>query len=210
MSDKPHFSKNADANQTKDSSSQLNQKIPDKWKVLSTREIFDAGFIRVRSDRCLVPGRGEMPNYFVIEFTDWVQITAVTSDGQMVLVDQYRHAQGRRFLEVPGGATHPRKDVDPQEAAIRELIEETGYEPGRVVKAATHAPNPALQSNLLHIYVAFDCVKKHELQLDPFEDLFAVTKPIKEVYQMMEKGEINHALTVATLAVCRPHLSKWL
>jgi 8-oxo-dGTP pyrophosphatase MutT (NUDIX family) len=147
-----------------------------------------------------------MPDYFVVEFTDWVHIVATTRSGDMILVDQYRHAQQARFLEVPGGASHPSESADFAAVAVRELREETGFVPERVTKIGVQFPNPALQSNKLHIFLAEGCEKKHAVQLDPFEDLTAVLMPINKVYDLVESGGISHSLTVAALALCRPRL----
>lgn len=176
------------------------------WKVLSSRELFKAGFFRFRSDQCELPDGRVMPNYYVLEFPDWVNIVPVTDDNKIVLVEQYRQASGEVCLEIPGGSTDPKFKEDPKVAALRELAEETGYVPEDVRLVGVHAPNPAMQNNRMHTFVGFGCRLVTQPQLDPFEDINVVTKSIPEVVDMIFTGKINHSIVVASLLYALPTL----
>lgn len=176
------------------------------WKVLSTEEIFNSGFIRFRSDRCELPDGRVMPKYFVMEFPEWVNIVPVTEDNKIVLVKQYRQALGETCIEIPGGSTDPRKTEDPKKAALRELVEETGYVPDDVRLIGVHAPNPALQNNRMHTFIGFGCRLLEKPQLDPYEDIEVLTKSIPEVIEMIFGGEINHSIVIASLLYALPTL----
>lgn len=170
------------------------------WKILKSFSAFKAGFFNLRVDECELPDRRVMPRYYVLEFPDWVNVVPVTEDGQMILVEQYRHAAGETFLEIPGGSTHPGGE-DSQAAGARELLEETGYAAREWVYCGFHYPNPALQNNKMHTYLARGCVKVQEPQLDPFEDLQVKTLPVAEVMSRLHKGEIRHSLIAASLTL---------
>lgn len=184
------------------------------WKVLKSTEIFKTTFFRFRRDQCELPDGRVMPNYYVMEFPDWVNVVPVTDDGKIVLVEQYRHADGKVHLEIPGGSTNPpgqngqgdNESEDPKRAAIRELAEETGYVPEDVRLIGVHAPNPAMQNNRMHTYIAFGCKKLQEPDLDPFEDLRTVTLPVNEVIEKVMSGEINHSIVIASLFYALPIL----
>lgn len=176
------------------------------WKVLSSAEIFKTPYIRLRADKCELPDGRVMPNYYVLEFPDWVNIVPVTEDNKIVLVEQYRQAIGETTLEIPGGSTDPGVDEDPKKAALRELLEETGYVSDDVRLLGVHSPNPALQNNKLHTFVAFGCWFQQEPQLDPYEDIRVVTLPIPDVIDKIFTGEINHTLIVASLLYSLPVL----
>jgi len=166
--------------------------------------------MRVHTDKCELPDGRIMPHYYVMEFPDWVNIIALTEEGIALLVEQYRHAAGDDFLEIPGGSTEPRGEEGPQVAAARELLEETGYFSEEWFKVGFHHPNPATQANRLHTYIAFNCKKIQEPKLDSYENLTLKMMPVKELYNRVDRGELSHSLILASLSLARPHLKKWL
>ena len=180
-----------------------------KWKTKTQKELMSLGYFRLREDMCELPDGRIMPRYFVLEFPDWVNVVPVTQDGQMVLIEQYRHASGEIHLELPGGAVTPAQagsvslqahaSEDPKRAALRELTEETGYVPEDVRLIHRHYPNPALQNNCQWVYVATGCRLLESPRLDPFEDIRVITMPIPKVYELLKNGAINHSLMVASL-----------
>lgn len=176
------------------------------WKVRSSKEIFKSKIFRFRTDECELPDGRVMPNYYVMEFPDWVNIVPVTEDGKIVLVEQYRQAAGITCLEIPGGSTDPRTGEDPKRAALRELVEETGYVPDEIRLAGAHHPNPAMQNNRMHTYIGFGCRLLEKPSLDPFEDITVVTKTIPEVVDAIFSGEITHSIVIASLLYALPTL----
>lgn len=138
-----------------------------------------------------------MPGYYILRFPDWVNVVPVTSDGQVVLIRQYRHATGEVHWEVPGGAIH--RDEDPCVAAMRELREETGYASSRVEKVVENYPNPALQDNRIHTYVALDCRLEGPQDLDPYEDIEVVVVSLGELRRRLTEGEFSHNIMVSSL-----------
>lgn len=176
------------------------------WRALSSKELFKTTFFRFRSDQCELPDGRVMPNYYVMEFPDWVNIVPITEDNKIVLVEQYRHATGETTLEFPGGSTDPHLKEDPAKGAMRELLEETGYVPDEVRLIGIQSPNPAMQNNKMHTFIGLSCKKLHEPKLDPFEDIRVVTMPIPEVIDKVLKGEINHSVVVASLLYALPML----
>ncbi|MES2963091.1 MAG: NUDIX hydrolase [Bdellovibrionota bacterium] len=179
---------------------------PKAWKTLTSKELFKTSFFRFRMDSCELPDGRVMPNYYVMEFPDWANIVPVTDDGKIVLVEQYRQARGETCLEIPGGSTDPHTKEDPKKAAMRELLEETGYVPDDIRLIGVHSPNPAMQNNRMHTYIAFGCKKVAEPDLDPFEDIRVVTATVPEVIEMIFNGKIDHTIVVASLLYALPTL----
>ena len=176
------------------------------WSVLETLEIAAKGFFRLRSDKFELPDKRVMTHYYVMEFTDWVNVLPLTRDGKIVLVEQYRHAVGEMSLEIPGGSLHPGANEDPKAAALRELREETGYTPGEIRLVGKCFPNPALQNNKIWTYVALDCEKTHSQELDPFEDIEVVTVEFPEVFDLIRKGRIKNSLVIQAIHLAMPLL----
>lgn len=170
------------------------------WKVLKSIELLKARFFRLRSDQCQLPDGRVMPSYYVMEFPEWVNVVPVTDDGQMILVEQYRHAGEETFLEIPGGSTHDHGE-EPRAAGERELLEETGYQAREWIHCGHHFPNPALQNNRMHTFLALGCRIVQEPHLDPFEDLTVEVRSIKEVIQLLHQGAIKHSLIAASLTL---------
>lgn len=176
------------------------------WKVLSTKEVIKTSIFRFRIDKCELPDGRVMPNYYVLEFPDWVNIVPVTEDNRIVLVEQYRQAAGETHLEIPGGSIDPGTGEDPKRAALRELVEETGYVPDDLRLAGIHHPNPAMQNNRMHTFVGFGCRLLESPDPDPFEDIRVVTKSIPEVVDMIFTGKLTHSIVIASLLYALPVL----
>jgi ADP-ribose pyrophosphatase len=168
-----------------------------KWKTLSSEQIFKSGLVTLDKEKCEMPDGRIMPGYYIFRFPDWVNIVPVTSDQKILLIKQYRHATREIHWEVPGGAAH--RGEDPKLAALRELEEETGYTSQKLIKVGENYPNPALQDNLVHTYLALDCEKKGAQKLDPYEEIELVPTPLDEVKKSLWQGNFNHNIVVASL-----------
>ncbi len=177
-----------------------------KWKTLSSEDVFNAGFFKLRVDSCELPDGRVMPKYYVADFPAWIHVIAVTRDKQLVMVRQFRYGAGEESLEVPGGSFDPRLKETPKDAGARELKEETGYASQKWRQIAEFYPNPAFQSNKMYTFLATDCELVAEPELDPFEDLTTELMPIGEALKGIESGVFNHGLVMSSLAIARPYL----
>ena len=84
------------------------------WKVLKSENILRIGpWLSVRQECVELPSGKQIPTWFVFEFPDWINVIALTKDGKMVMVDQYRHALGETHYELVAGVIDPAsKDFD--------------------------------------------------------------------------------------------------
>ena len=92
------------------------------WKHLSSEHVGNFRIFNLRSDRKLSPRTGLAHDFYVIEAVNWVNVIAITTGGQLVMIDQFRHGSNTTEVEVPGGMID-KEDVDPVMAAVRELRE---------------------------------------------------------------------------------------
>ena len=176
------------------------------WQQLGEEILVRYKVFQVRKSRRRSPRTGADIGFFLIDTVDWVNVIAVTTDEQLVLVRQFRHGSERFSLEIPGGIIDPH-ETDPAAAAARELREETGYEADRIEQIGVMNPNPALFTNRCSVFLATGCQRVAELAMDPGEDIEVVTVPVAELDGMIRRGEIDHALVLAAIAFWRAHRS---
>ena len=131
---------------------------------------------------------------FVLEQPNWVNVIPLTSDEQVILVEQWRHGTRSVHWETPGGLMG--EGETPEECARRELAEETGYEAGTLVRLGTVHPNPSIQNNLQHYVLAQDCHKVGEPKLDHAEDITVRLVPLADIPRMIETSQITHGIVI--------------
>lgn len=158
----------------------------------------DYRIFRVRRDRLRSPRTGELLERVVLEAPGWVNVVARTDEGRILFVRQYRFGREALTTEIPGGMVDPGED--PLEAARRELREETGYEAERWLSLGRLEPNPAMQDNLCHLFLALGARPVGDLRLDPGEDIRVLSLTPEEVRRGVREGEIRHCIVVAALS----------
>lgn len=168
------------------------------WTKIHSSPLADFRIFTVRSDVKISPRTGQQHDFFVIDCVHWVNVIAVTTDNQLVMVEQYRHGSNTVELEIPGGMIDAR-DGSPQAAGIRELREETGYEGDDPFILGEVYPNPAIMSNTCYTLLVQRCTLKHATVFDHCEDLVTRLVPIEELAGLVASGKIRHSLVVAAL-----------
>lgn len=133
----------------------------------------------------------------VIDAPDWVNVVPITTQGEVVLVRQFRFGTWSNHLEIPGGMVDPGED--PVRAATRELEEETGYRPAQTIALGWSHPNPAIQANRLHSFLCTGCENVGAMKLDSAEDVRVEVVPRAELKALVRAGQITHSLVLTTL-----------
>jgi 8-oxo-dGTP pyrophosphatase MutT (NUDIX family) len=133
--------------------------------------------------------------FYVIEAPDWINVIPLTDDGRVLLIRQYRFGIEDFTLEIPGGMCDPGES--PLQAAERELAEETGYKAQSMVEIGWVHPNPAIQSNRCHTFLAEGVVPAAEPDPDPDEELELISEPLARIPELISGGRITHALVLA-------------
>jgi 8-oxo-dGTP pyrophosphatase MutT (NUDIX family) len=166
------------------------------WRHLSSRRLATTCVFGLDGHLRRSEETGREAEFYVLDAPDWVNVVAVTDDDRIVLVEQYRQGVERVTLEIPGGMVDP-GDTSPEEAARRELLEETGFASDRWTHIGTVDPNPAIQSNRCFTYLAEDARRVAEPTPDGNEELRVVLEPAASIRDLVRAGRVEHALVVA-------------
>ncbi|MBI5768122.1 MAG: NUDIX hydrolase [Verrucomicrobia bacterium] len=176
---------------------------PSRWEILGQKiqaktVVFDLQSVRYRH-----PVRGTEKDFVVIRAPDWVNVLALTRDGQLVLVQQFRFGIDALSLEIPGGVMEAGED--PVEAGLRELREETGFTGKNARLLGSVHPNPAIQANRCHLVLVEGAERTAALEWDDTEEIEVATRPVDEVLAAARDGRITHGLVLNALFLLEPH-----
>lgn len=175
----------------------MSDERPRAWRVLREEHLQHCRIFDVHVATMESPHTGSSHPFYRIESPAWVNVVALTPQDELVMVRQFRHGPRVVTLEIPGGLVDPGET--PEEAAARELIEETGYRAGRLASLGSLNPNPALFGNRCHMQVALDCVPAGAIQNSATEETLVELVPLAVLPDLLRDGAIDHALVVAAL-----------
>lgn len=155
------------------------------WKKISEEPV-PLGYRKVLRRVFELPD-GKQQEFNIINAPRCVCMFALTADNQVVLAEQFRPGPEKVLLEMPGGGVH--EGEDPQEAAIRELIEETGYT-GDIQFIGTSIDD-AYNNMIRYNYVFTNCQKTHEQALDESEFIEPVLMSLADFRAHLRSGEFT-------------------
>jgi 8-oxo-dGTP pyrophosphatase MutT (NUDIX family) len=167
------------------------------WTKLGRSELLVTRIFTLFAERWVSPRTGNEHVFSVIDSPDWVNVVAFDTQGQLILIRQFRFGTGAFTLEVPGGMVDPGED--PRKTAERELREETGYRAGSIADLGFIYPNPAIQNNKAHMFLAEGCVLEGAAELDAGEDIEIALYSLEQALRALQTGEISHALVAVAL-----------
>jgi len=177
------------------------------WEVLDEQPLVKTRWLDARVERCRTPSGAVVDDYTVLHYPDWTIAVPLTADGRLVMTRQWREGAQALSLECPGGGVDAGET--PEQAAARELREETGYAGQPAERLLKVRPNPATQRNWFYATVFTGCERVAEPDDHATEVLDVVLMTGPDVLQAIRSGELVHGLQVAvlmTLFAVRPEL----
>lgn len=168
-----------------------------KWKLLESKYIIQRPWATLRVDKLELPNGNIKDEYYVLEYPTWVNMVAITADEKILFVKQYRHGAGQIMVELPAGVVEDNEE--PEVAARRELLEETGYAFDSIEYICELFANPATSGNLTYTYLLRGGKKVQEQELDSSEDIEVVEMTIAEAKQFLFDNKIGQALHSSAL-----------
>src|SRR5512145_3109682 len=170
------------------------------WTLLHSTRKFSDRLIAVDHDRYRLEETGRTNDFTVIRTSDWINVIPVTAEGNRVFIRQFRHGIREVTLEIPGGAIEA-ADGDPAAAAKRELREETGFESAAWEPLGFVTPNPALQNNRCHTYLAKGAFRAGPPRLDAYERIEVEILSRAEALRALRDGAVHHGLVLAAFGL---------
>jgi len=138
---------------------------------------------------------GFKDDFYSLPFGDWVHVIPELPNRDIVMIDLYRFGVEGVSLEFPGGQIEA--GCTPELSAERELIEETGYSTSeKLVSIGWSYPNPAIQKNKCHFYIAKNCKKIQDQELEPAEDITIKVLSPKEMEDNVSENKVTHSLAL--------------
>jgi ADP-ribose pyrophosphatase len=171
---------------------------PATWKTVESHKVYSTRIFDLHHHRRHHHQRGNH-DFYVLEAPDWVNIIPLTDDEQVVMVRQFRHGTESFTLEIPGGMVDA-SDANPKAAARREMEEESGYDSDDIIELGKVHPNPAIQGNYCHTFLARGVQQGEKRELDTTEETEVVLVPLASIKDLIAGGEITHALVIAAFS----------
>lgn len=164
-------------------------------KTVATKEIYNGKIIKVRYDEVIVPG-GRKSGREIVEHPGGVTIIAVTDKGEILMVEQYRKPAEENLLELPAGKLE--ENEEPVICAKRELVEETGYQAGKIEYLFSFYSTPGFSNEVLHLFFASSL---KEIGIDPDEDENIKVHFLKkeDILDFINSGKIKDSKSIVGL-----------
>src|SRR3712207_4874627 len=150
--------------------------------------LVETPYFVLRSDRLRLPDGAVKDPYFILERPDAAIIFPLTSDGDVILVRQYRPAIERMELGLPAGLVE--EGEEPEKAARRELQEETGYAGGEWEPLGALASSPSLKDNWAYLFLARGVEETDPPDPDEHELVETMKAPVEGLPGLIRSGEI--------------------
>ena len=169
----------------------------DKWEILDSEYLIKRPWLTARKDKVRLPDGRVNPEHYVLEYPDWVNVIAITDEGQFVMVEQYRHGLQDYYIELVAGVAEEGETM--LEAARRELLEESGYGGGEWQLLCVIAQNPSTCNNYTHCFLAKGVKRVAGQHLDATEDVAVRLLTREEVLSLLMADEMKQSLMAAPL-----------
>lgn len=164
-------------------------------KTIHDEQIFQGKMINLHVQTVELPN-GKYSKREIVRHPGAVAILPFTTDGKLIVVEQFRKALDRSIIETPAGKLE--RNEEPLLCAMRELKEETGYTSKQITYLVSFYTSPGFADEIIHLYIAYDCVPG-ENQLDEDEFVEPLTITLEEARQMIKNQQIIDAKTILSI-----------
>lgn len=163
--------------------------------TIDSRRIYNGRVVGLRVDTVQLAD-GRVSQRELVEHSASVAIVPLDTEMNVLLVRQYRKAVEQTLLEVTAGGLEDGEA--PEDAARRELEEETGYIAGHMEHLASFFMSPGYCNEEMHVFLATE-VAAGQPHPESDESIEVVAVPIDSIHEMIQRGEIKDAKSIAAL-----------
>ncbi len=140
-----------------------------------------------------------------IEYPEAVAIIPMISDHEILLVRQWRYAAGEETLEIPAGKTD--YGESPEEAASRELMEETGYSADTLKLLTRYFPAYGYSNEIINLFAARGLTRKGDITaIDEISKVEILSSD--ELFRLVMEGQIMDAKTIIAASLLKAGILK--
>ncbi len=164
-------------------------------KLLMRKYVFEGKLLKVRVDTVLGPD-GRRTTREIVERNECIAVVAIDADNNVLLVNQFRTPLWKNLLEIPAGGIEPGEDAE--KAVIREMQEETGFKPAKVVRLCGGYLSPGYSSEYCSIYLAADLAHA-PLRAEDTAGIELIKMPVEAVLTAITSGRIQDSKSIAGL-----------
>lgn len=161
-------------------------------KTLSKEQIYSGKIIDLFIEEVELPNKKKGIRE-IVKHPGAVAVLAVTDEGKMLMVEQFRKPLEKTIIEIPAGKLE--KGEDPLLCAKRELLEETGFSCKAMESIGSFYTSPGFADELIHLYFTDSLVKEGEQMTDEDEFLNVLEVSVDEAKEMMSTQKIHDAKT---------------
>jgi 8-oxo-dGTP pyrophosphatase MutT (NUDIX family) len=178
--------------------------LAEGWERLRSERLFETPYFALRSDRLRLPDGTIKDPYYVVERPDAAITFPLTSEGEVVLVRQYRPPLERMELGLPAGLVE--RGEKPESAARRELLEETGYSGGEWEPLGALASSPSLKDNWAYLFLARGVEEVAPPDPDEHELVELVKVSVDALHGLIQSCQIVSSSGVAAIMLALERL----
>lgn len=162
----------------------MNENELKKWETKSSKYLVNDRWMKLRADTCITPNGHEISPFYVIEYGEWVNCLVLSDNNEVTLLRHYRHGVDDYVLEIVGGLVDGNET--PDAAVYRELEEELGLKDAAVHLTGVCYPNPQIQTNKTHCFIALGGTFDGNQEDEPGADFQVVKMSLDQLINIIE------------------------